>query len=178
MADPNDRTSPTSAADANRARMQGLGSGQREMDAGRDPSREQAATSPQKRSFRGDLDGPTNADRPQAADFGDASEAAPGAKKDASRGARRDGRGLNRSTSRDKAGLDAVEGDLGAGTPANVDVHKLGQEDRPQEDWGEPAAAEATFSSNHTRRTVRTEAERGQGNKTRKANKDIVSRRN
>jgi hypothetical protein len=72
----------------------------------------------------------------------------------------------------------AAAGDLGAGTPANVDVHKLGQEDRPQEDWGEPAAAEATFSSNHTRRPLRTEAERGQGNKTRKANKDIVSRRN
>ena len=33
MADPNDRTSPTSAADANRARMQGLGSGQREMES-------------------------------------------------------------------------------------------------------------------------------------------------
>ena len=29
----------------------------------------------------------------------------------------------------------ALAGDLGAGTPANVDVHKLGQEDRPQEDW-------------------------------------------
>lgn len=71
-----------------------------------------------------------------------------------------------------------TSGDLGAGTPANVDVHKLGQEDRPQEDWGEPAAAEATFSSNHSRRPLRSEAERGQGNKTRKANKDIVSRRN
>ena len=31
---------------------------------------------------------------------------------------------------RNAAGLDSVEGDLGAGTPANVDVHKLGQADR------------------------------------------------
>lgn len=68
-------------------------------------------------------------------------------------------------------------GDLGEGTPANVDLHKLGQGDRPQEDWGEPAAPEATFSSNHARRAVRPEAERGQGAKTRQANKDIVSRR-
>jgi hypothetical protein len=74
-------------------------------------------------------------------------------------------------------GLGGVEGDLGAGTPANVDVHKLGQEDRPQEDWGEPAAEGATFSANHSRRAVRTEGERGQGSKTRTANKDIVSRR-
>lgn len=67
--------------------------------------------------------------------------------------------------------------DLGVGTPANVDIHKLGQSDRPQESWDEPAAPDATFSSNHSRRPVRTEAERGQGRKTRQANKDIVSRR-
>ena len=70
-----------------------------------------------------------------------------------------------------------AEGDLGEGTPANVDIHKLGQEDNPQEDWGEPADEGATFSSNHTRRGEKTEAERGQGNKTRAANKDQVSRR-
>ena len=68
-------------------------------------------------------------------------------------------------------------GDLGSGTPPNVDVHKLGQGDRPQEDWGEPADEGAVFSSNHTRRPERSEAERGQGRKTRRANKDIVSRR-
>ena len=78
---------------------------------------------------------------------------------------------------RNAAGLSDVEGDLGAGTPANVDLHKLGQEDKPQEDWGEPADPEAVFSSYHTRRAERTEAERGQGQKTRTKNKNIVSRR-
>lgn len=174
MADPNDRTSGTSVADANRARMQGLGSGQREMDAGRDPSRVQSATAPEQRRFDRDLDGATNADRPKAADFRDGPAAEPAG---ADRGARRDGWGLDPNLGRDEAGLSDVEGDLGAGTPANVDVHKLGQEDRPQEDWGEPGGAEATFSSNHTRRPVRTEADRGQGRKTRQANKDIISRR-
>jgi hypothetical protein len=68
-------------------------------------------------------------------------------------------------------------GDLGAGTPAGVDVHDLGQTDNPQQEWGPEADEEALFSSNHTRRPVRTEAERGQGAKTRQRNKDIVSRR-
>jgi hypothetical protein len=67
--------------------------------------------------------------------------------------------------------------DLGVGTPANVDIHKLGQGDRPQEYWGEPGDPGATFSSNHSRRALPSEAERGQGRKTRQANKDIVSRR-
>jgi len=72
-----------------------------------------------------------------------------------------------------------AKGGLGSGTPANVDVHKLGERDNPQADWGEPAAEGATFSSNHSRRAAHTEAERGgQGAKTRTANKDIVSRRN
>ena len=68
-------------------------------------------------------------------------------------------------------------GDLGAGAPAGVDVHDLGQTDNPQQEWGPEADEEALFSSNHTRRPVRTEAERGQGAKTRQRNKDIVSRR-
>jgi hypothetical protein len=72
----------------------------------------------------------------------------------------------------------AFDGDLGVGTPANVDIHKLGQGDRPQEYWGEPADPDATFSSNHSRRGEPTQAERVQGGKTRRANKDIVSRRN
>lgn len=67
--------------------------------------------------------------------------------------------------------------DLGEGVPPNVDIHKLGQDDRPEQDWGEPGDPEATFSSNHSRRPLPTEAERGQGRKTRTANKDIVSRR-
>jgi hypothetical protein len=162
MAAPNDRTFSTSEAEANRARTQGLGSGQREMDAGRDPSRFQTATNPQQRSFESDLNDATNADRPTQADFGEEAPATDSA---------------DAAPDRSGAGLGDVEGDLGAGTPANVDVHKLGQEDRPQEDWGETAGADATFSSNHTRRPVRTEAERGQGAKTRRANKDIISRR-
>ena len=59
----------------------------------------------------------------------------------------------------------------------NVREPQLGQGDNPQEDWGEEVAPDAVFSSNHTRRPERTEAERGQGAKTRKMNKDIVSRR-
>lgn len=69
-----------------------------------------------------------------------------------------------------------VEGYLGAGTPANVDIHKLGQSDRPEEEWGEPGAPEATYSSNHNRRGERIDT-LGQGGKTRRANKDIISRR-
>src|SRR5262249_53858602 len=78
---------------------------------------------------------------------------------------------------RNAAGLDEGGGDLGAATPPGVDVHHLGQEDNPQQDWGEEMGQDATFSSNHARRAVRTEAERGQGVKTRRRNKDIVSRR-
>jgi hypothetical protein len=117
-----------------------------------------------------------NADRPAEADFGEASDADAAAQTAGDE--RRDGWGLDPNLGRDEAGLGDVGGDLGAGTPANVDLHKLGQEDRPQEDWGEPAAEGATFSSNHSRRGERLEAERGQGAKTRAANKDIVSRRN
>jgi hypothetical protein len=162
MADQNDRTFTTSEAQANRARTQGLGAGQKEMDAGRDPSRFQQATNPEQRSFDSDLSAPTNADRPSQAEF-EGDEAA--------------GEATEQEPDRNAAGLDDVAGDLGAGTPANVDIHKLGQEDRPQEDWGEPAAEGTTFSANHTRRAERTEAERGQGSKTRTANQDIISRR-
>jgi hypothetical protein len=146
------------------------------MDAGRDPSRHKTATNPEQRSFDGDVQAPMNADRPGAADFGEASDADAAAQTAGDE--RRDGWGLDPNLGRDEAGLGDVGGDLGAGTPANVDLHKLGQEDRPQEDWGEPAAEGATFSSNHSRRGERLEAERGQGAKTRAANKDIVSRRN
>jgi hypothetical protein len=68
-------------------------------------------------------------------------------------------------------------GDLGTGTPAGVDVHDLGQDDKPEQDWGDEADEGLAHSANHTRRGIRTEAERGQGAKTRTANKDIVSRR-
>jgi hypothetical protein len=78
--------------------------------------------------------------------------------------------------SRDEAGLSEA-GDLGAGTPANVDIHDVGQSDNPEEAWGEPADEGAMHSANHTRRGIKTEAERGQGAKTRQLNKDIISRR-
>lgn len=51
-----------------------------------------------------------------------------------------------------------------------------GQDDNPEADWGE-AAEGAVFSSNHTKRAERTEADRGQGPKTRQLNKDINSGR-
>ena len=68
-------------------------------------------------------------------------------------------------------------GDLGAGTPAGVDIHDLGQPDKPEQDWGDETEEGLAHSGNHTRRGIKTEAERGQGAKTRQANKDIVSRR-
>lgn len=166
MADPKDHTFTTDEASANRARTQGLGLGQSEMNAQGDPSRRETATNPEQRSFRGDAAAPTNADRPSEADFG-----LEGRGQEARSG---DAGG---EAGRNAADIDDVRGDLGAGTPPNVDVHKLGQDDKPQEDWGDPADEGAVFSSNHTRRAERTEAERAQGAKTRQANKDIVSRR-
>ena len=47
----------------------------------------------------------------------------------------------------------------------------------PQEDWGEPADEGAAYSTNHATRGEKTDAERGQGAKTRKATKDAISRR-
>jgi hypothetical protein len=75
------------------------------------------------------------------------------------------------------ASLEGSGAEFGEGTPANVDVHKLGEDDNPEADWGEPADEGAMHSANHTRRGVKTEAERGQGPKTRQATKDQISRR-
>jgi hypothetical protein len=149
------------------------------MDAGRDPNRSQTATNPEQRAFEGDLEAATNADRPAQADFGEGAADGATGQASAGKGPRRDGWGLDPNIGRGEADIHSVEGDLGAGTPPNVDVRKLGQGDRPQEDWGDPADEGAAYSANHTRRAVRTEAERGrsQGSKTRTANKDIVSRR-
>lgn len=66
---------------------------------------------------------------------------------------------------------------LGDGLPTNVDPHDLGEADNPQADWGEATDGAAVHGANHTRRPLKTEAERGQGARTRKLNKDIVSRR-
>jgi hypothetical protein len=140
-----DRTFRTSTPAANRAEMQGLGVGQREMDAQRAPSPGQYATEPQ---------------RPEPFENEAARAAGPG-------------RGLD---DRDAAGLDD-EAQFGAGTPAGLDVHDIGGEDNPQEDWGDETDAGLMHSANHTRRPIKTEAERGQGRKTRAATKDIISRR-
>jgi hypothetical protein len=138
-----DRTFRTSTPAANRAEMQGLGVGQKEMDAQRAPSREQHATNPHRtKSFEND-----------------AAHAA--------------GRGRD---DRDASDLED-EAELGAGTPAGVDVHDIGDDDNPQEDWGDPTDEAMMHSANHTRRPIKTEAERGQGRKTRTATKNIISRR-
>lgn len=146
-----DRTFRTSTPAANRAEMQGLGVGQKEMDAQAAPSRDQHATDPQRLEPFGD-DARTGDDRgPPAAE--------PRAIDD-----------------RDSAGIDDA-GDLGASTPAGVDIHDVGQGDVPEQDWGDEAGEGVTHSANHSRRGVKTEAERGQGRLTRQLNKDIVSRR-
>jgi len=124
----------------NRARMQGNGVGQKEMDGQRDPNRDANATDPQRL---------------------EPFEEVPGEE---------------RAFDRDAAGQDQA-GDLGAGTPPGVDIHDLGQQDRPEQEWGEAAGEGALHSATHSRRGVKTEAERGQGAKTRQANKDTVSRR-
>jgi hypothetical protein len=161
MADEQDRTFSTDEVQASRSRTQGLGVGQEEMDAQRDPSRFQAATNPEQRSFEGDLDEATNSDRPSEADFGDTDIAS-----------RQD-----RAVSRNAAGINDIEGDLGAGTPANVDIHKLGQADHPEQAWGESADEGATYSANHTRRGTPNGIALEHGAKTREATKDQISRR-
>lgn len=156
MAD-EDRSFASKTVQANRARAQGQGLGQEELDMQQDPNRNSHATDPQRTEpFDPDLEVSASGDRPTEADFS--------------------GQDVADLDDRNAAGLDDA-GDLGASTPPNVDIHDLAQEDNPEEDWGEPAGGGATFSSTNTRRGVRTEAERGQGAKTRRHNKDIISRR-
>src|SRR4051794_26183048 len=97
-----ERTFDPSQAQVNRGREQGLGVGQKEMDAQRDPNRESSAIDPTRPEPFDRLDsGPEGADDRNAAGVGSG-------------------------------------GELGEGTPPNVDIHKLGQDDNPEEDWGEP----------------------------------------
>lgn len=143
------RTYQPSTVQSNRSAQQGGGFGQKDMDMQRDPSREEHATDPQRTEpWDNDPAGPGG----EARSFGSGDQQGGGA-------------------------MDTDTGDLGEGTPPNVDIHKLGQEDRPEEDWGDPAGEGVMHSANHTRRGVKTEAERGQGAKTRQHNKDTVSRR-
>jgi len=180
-----DRTFRTSTPAANRGQMQGLGVGQKEINAQLSPSRDEHATDPQRTEpFDQSLESPKGDDLGH--EFSDRGAADPsygpgdGAQlrgevrpPDESRAFAEPSADLD---DRDAAGLDEA-GDLGAGTPSNVDVHDVGQEDKPEEDWGDAAAEGTLHSANHTRRGVKTEAERGQGAKTRRANKDIISRR-
>ena len=166
MADEEERSFAPNTVSSNRAQVQGLGAGRQEVDRQQAPNREAHATSPQRNEpFDQSLDPTTNADRPSEADFSGQEPGGPGRAGEA-----------QAESQRNAAGLEGA-GDLGEGTPPNVDVHNLGQEDNPEQDWGDEVAPDAVFSTNHTRRPVRTEAERGQGAKTRKMNKDIVSRR-
>ncbi|WP_374468084.1 hypothetical protein [Phenylobacterium sp.] len=191
------RTYQPSTTSVNRARMQGGGVGQQDMDMQQDPDRGTHATEPQRTEGWDNDPAGTGDDRGQgSSDMGagavswdganasgaameDRSFASTGAGDEAQSedggGERRDGMGLDPDTGRDEAGVGEV-GDLGAGTPANVDIHKLGQPDKPEQEWGEPAEG-ATYSSTNTNRGGRTELERGQGAKTRAFNKDQFSRR-
>lgn len=167
-----DRSFAPSTVQANRARAQGLGVGQEELNAQKDEDRNIHAADPERTEpYDQSLPRTTNADRPGEADFsgqepGDADEeqTATTAPQESA------------LDDRNAAGLGDA-GDLGAGTPAGVDVHDLGDDDNPQEAWGDEVEEGAVFSSNHSRRPVRTEAERGQGAKTRAHTKDIISRR-
>lgn len=148
-----DRTFRTSTPAANRAEMQGLGVGQKELNAQQAPSREQHATDPQ-RLEPFDTEG--------AAATGEGRAAAPA-----------EPRAID---DRNAAGMGDA-GDLGAGTPAGVDIHDIGQDDSPEQEWGPESDEGMAHSATHSRRGVKTEAERGQGRLTRQLNKDIVSRR-
>jgi len=186
------RTYQPSTPEVNRARMQGGGVGQQDMDMQQDPDRGTHATSPQRTEGWDNDPAGTGDDRGQgSSDMGagavsqGGANASGAAREDRSFGGgeggegggeRRDSMGLDPDTGRDEAGIGEV-GDLGAGTPANVDVHKLGQEDNPEQDWGEPAGEGVMHSQTNTRRGEKTEAERGQGAKTRAFNKDQFSRR-
>jgi hypothetical protein len=178
MADENRSFAPGTVS-SNRAQRQGLGVGQEEMDKQLSPSRDAYATDPQRTEpFDESLEPTTNADRPSQADFsgqdvGGAETTRSEMKREMRPASQPPGARLD---DRNAAGL-SDGGDLGAGTPPAVDVHDLGQKDNPQQEWGEEMDEGATFSSNNTRKGVRTEAERGQGAKTRRMNKDIVSRR-
>jgi len=168
-----DRTFRTSTPAANRAETQGLGVGHREMDAQQSPSRDQHATDPQRlEPFDRSLDATSGDDRGQGRSDSGAGDPSQGPE-DA---ARRRGEPPVEDRAFDTRNA-AGEGDLGSGTPAGVDVHDLGQADSPEQDWGEAAEEGAKHSANHSRRGVKTEAERGQGRRTRQLNKDIVSRR-
>ncbi|HEY8615062.1 hypothetical protein [Phenylobacterium sp.] len=184
------RTYMPSTTSVNRARIQGGGVGQQDMDMQQDPDRGTHATEPQNTEGWDNDPAGTGDDRGQASsDMGAGAVSQGGANASGaamedrsfggSAGAENedgDQGSVGGTSDRNAAGQGDTTGDLGEGTPANVDIHKLGQEDNPEQDWGEPAEG-ATYSSTNSNRGGRTELERGQGAKTRAFNKDQFSRR-
>lgn len=157
MAD-EDRTFSPSTVSANRTQMQGGGVGQEEMNLQRSPNRGQGATEAD-RTEGWDND-------PAGADTGAPKSAFEAGEAEEDGGERRDAAGADESS----------EPRFGEGTQANLDPRDIGERDDPELDWGE-AEPGAVFSSNHTRRGVKTEAERGQGPLTRARNKEIINKR-
>ncbi|MDX9996548.1 MAG: hypothetical protein WCY15_13585 [Phenylobacterium sp.] len=155
MAD-EDRTFSPSTVSANRTQMQGGGVGQKEMNLQRSPNRAQTATE-EDRTEGWDND-PAGADA--AAPASGASDA-------------EDDELEERSF--DPADEAPKSPRFGDGTPASLDPSNIGERDDPELDWGE-AEPGAVFGSNHTRRGVKTEAERGQGRRTRARTKEIINR--
>lgn len=150
MAD-EDRTFTPSTVSSNRTQMQGGGVGQEEMNLQRSPNRFQTATE-EDRTEGWDND-PAGPGQDGAAD------------------------GAAEARSFEASGEDEpTEPRFGQATQANLDPNDIGERDNPELDWGEPEPG-AVFSSNHTRRGVKTEAERGQGPRTRARNKEIINRK-
>jgi hypothetical protein len=158
------QTYSPNTAQVNRARMQGNGVGQQDMDMQQDPNRDTYATNPQRTDAFGD--DPQGGGDDLGADNGRNVSGTGNSVGD-------EGRSFDEG--RDAAGVNEA-GDLGSGTPANVDIHDIGQSDNPEEEWGEGAPG-AVHGQTNTKRPDRTEAERGQGARTRQLNKDIISRR-
>ncbi|MFN3512079.1 MAG: hypothetical protein ACK41C_03480 [Phenylobacterium sp.] len=158
------RTPAADTVAANRARMQGSGVGQSEMDAQRDPNRFQSATAPERNeAFDTQAAFDQSGDRPAAATFEEADSSSAD-----------DGQS---ETGGEKRSFDTAPDPRLIGTPANLDLHDVeARGDSPQLDWGDPEP-EAQHGQTHTRRPAKTEADRGQGPKTRMRNKQIVSGR-
>jgi hypothetical protein len=150
------RTYSPSKVEATRARMQGLGAGQSDMDQQQDPSRERIATAADRpEPFDTEAGFSQSGDPPQTADFGEETTEA---------------------REPEPRSFDTAPEPHMVGTPANVDPHNLGEADNPELDWGESEPG-AVHGATNTRRPIKTEAERGQGPKTRSRNKQIVSGR-
>jgi hypothetical protein len=66
--------------------------------------------------------------------------------------------------------------DVRKSLPNGFDPARLGEADRPENDWGEPEKG-AVHGANHTRRGEEGPEARFQGRKTRTATKDKISRR-